>query len=156
MSDFSQEISDFQRYGTYTYEFDSVGNLIFNGSSTDFSQVFLAFPLLNTFYNNNKIQSFFNVKFEEFVPQVITSSLSNSQDLESQLQTAQQENITLKSQLDDLITQNSVSSSAADQMAVQQVILELRKSLGQGRVDSDFSSDFPYTPVIKPVSNSST
>jgi hypothetical protein len=152
MSNFSQEISDFQHYGTYDYRFDNVGNLTFNSSSAMFNQVFLALPLLNVDYNNTKIQSFYNVQFEEFIPQVeITASLSSSADvLQTQLQTAQQENISLQSQLNDFILQSQVSSSA-DVQATQQVILELRKALGQGRVDSDFSTTFPYTPINKPT-----
>jgi len=149
MSDFSQDIQNFQRYGIYEYKFDNVGNSTFNTSSADFSQVFLAFPLLNAFYNNNKIKSFFNVQFEEFVPQVITTPGPTAEVLQEQLQVIQQENITLKGQLDSLIAQNETSGSAADQMAIKQVIFELRKALGQGRVESDFSDTFPYTPIIK-------
>lgn len=149
MSDFSQEIHNFQRYGTYEYKFDSVGNLTFNSSSADFSQVFVAFPLLNVFYNNNKIKSFFNVQFEEFVPQIVTSSVDTTVALQEQLQNIQQENITLKTQLDTLVTQNEESGSAADQMAIKQVIFELRKALGEGRVESDFSDTFPYTAIRK-------
>lgn len=153
MSDFSQQIHDFQRYGTYDYSFDNVGNLTFNSSSANFNQVYLAFPLQNITYNNNKIQSFFNVDFEEFIPQPITSSASGPQDVQNQLDAVQQENISLKSQLDDLvlITQTSGSTSSSATLATQQVILELRKALGQGRVDSDFSPDFPYTPILKPT-----
>jgi uncharacterized protein (UPF0335 family) len=148
MSDFSQDIQNFQRYGTYEYKFDSVGNLTFNSSSTDFSQVYLAFPLQNVFYNNGKIKTFYNVDFEEFVPQELTSSAQQITALEEQMQVLQQENITLKSQLDTVIAENSDSGSV-DVLATKQVIFELRKALGQGRVESDFSEDFPYTPVKK-------
>lgn len=151
MSDFSQQINDFRRYGTYEYKFDSVGNLTFNSSSMDFSQVFVAFPLLNVFYNNNKIKSFFNVQFEEFVPQILTSSVDADVALQEQLQNIQQENITLKTQLDTLIVQSDISGSVADQMAIKQVIFELRKALGEGRVESDFSDTFPYTAIRKPT-----
>lgn len=149
MSDFSQEIQNFQRYGTYRYNFDSIGNLTFNSSSTAFNQVNLAFPLQNVFYNNNKIKTFYNVQFEEFVPQVVTSSANSAEALNEQLQVLQQENVSLKSQLDGVITQSEDSGSVADQMATKQVIFELRKALGQGRVESDFSDSFPYTPIRK-------
>ena len=149
MNDFSQEIQNFQRYGTYRYNFDSVGNLTFNSSSTSFNQVNLAFPLQNVFYNNNKIKTFYNVQFEEFVPQVVTSSANSAEALNEQLQVLQQENVSLKSQLDGVITQSEDSGSVADQMATKQVIFELRKALGQGRVESDFSDSFPYTPIRK-------
>lgn len=154
MSDFSKELQNFQRYGSYTYKFDSMGNLTFNSSSSDFSQVFLAFPLQNIVYNNAKIETFYNPDFEEFVP-TTTSSLAETtasiNTLQQQLDIVRQENTTLKSQLDSIIAQNQTSGSAADQLAVRQVILELRKTLGQGRVDSDFSTTFPYTPILKPT-----
>lgn len=151
MADFSQDISNFQRTGVFVYKFDDVGNLIFNSSSADFSQVYLAFPIFNITYNNAKINTFYDTNFTEFIPtptgSVITSD--NMDNLQQQLDTVQQENATLKNQLDDLIVQTENSSSAADQMAIKQVILELRKSLGQGRVDSDFSETFPYTAIRK-------
>lgn len=151
MSDFSQEIHDFQRYGIYDYKFDNVGNLTFNSSSTDFHQAFVAFPLLNVFYNNSKIKTFYNTQFEEFVPQSVITGSNNDSGIENQLQVVQQENITLKTQLNDLIDQNEISGSAADQLATKQVIIELRKLLGQGRIESDFSDTFPYTPINKPA-----
>jgi hypothetical protein len=149
MADFSQDIKNFQRFATYTYEFDNVGNMTFDSSSSDFSQVFLAFPLRNIFYNNPKINSFFDATFVEFVPQPVVQTTESVDNLQQQLDVVQQENVTLKTQLDSLISQNESSGSVADQMATKQVILELRKMLGQGRVDSDFSTDFPYTPIRK-------
>ncbi len=151
MSDFSQDIQNFQRYGTYTYKFDSVGNMTFNSSSTNFNQVYLAFPLSNVRYNNSKIQTMYNIDFEEFIPTTssITTSTENVDNLQQQLDVIQQENVTLKTQLDSVIAQNEQSGSSATDLAIKQVVLELRKALGQGRVDSDFSTDFPYTPIVK-------
>ena len=39
MADFSTDIDQFQKNGTYTYEFDDAGNLYFNSASTDFSHL---------------------------------------------------------------------------------------------------------------------
>jgi hypothetical protein len=152
MSDFSQEITNFQRYGSYTYNFDSVGNMTFNSSSVNFNQVYVAFPLQNVVYNNGKIATIYDVEFEEFIP--TTSSLNATTQsvdaLQQQVDVLQQENTALSSQLDSVISQNESSgSSASTILATMQVILELRKALGQGRVDSDFSTDFPYTPIVK-------
>lgn len=151
MSDFAQDIQNFQRYGTYTYKFDSVGNMIFNSSSANFNQVYLAFPLQNVILNNSKVETMYNTSFEEFVPQPTQPEVSSQtiDNLQQQLDVIQSENESLKTQLDSLIVQNESSGSAADQMATKQVILELRKAVGQGRVDSDFSEDFPYTPIRK-------
>ena len=153
MSDFSLDIRNFQRYGTYTYTFDNVGNSIFDSSSVNFNQVYMAFPLQNVVYDNSKIKTMYVVDFQEFIPQTstpITSSVLIA-DLQQQIDVIQQENDTLKTQLDGVISQSDSSSSAADKLAVKQVILQLRKAVGQGRVDSDFSDTFPYTPIIKPT-----
>ena len=153
MADFSTDIQQFVQNGTYEYKFDPVGNLIFNSSSADFSQVYLSLPLTNVLYNNTKIQSFYDVNFEEFIPTTGSAPITSSvDDLNSQLNTLQQENQQLQTQLDDMIAQSSTSNPAADSEASKQVIIELRKQLGQGRVDTDFASTFPYTPIKKPES----
>lgn len=149
MADFSQDIQNFQRYGTYTYKFDSVGNLNFESASAVFNRVYIAFPLKNVIYNPSKIKTIYNIEFEEFIPQSNVDTGATVDNLQQQLDVVQQENITLKSHLDTVIAQNQESGSDASNLAVKQVILELRKSVGQGRVDSDFSDTFPYTPIIK-------
>lgn len=149
MADFSTDIQKFQKEGVYEYKFDSVGNLYFNSSSADFSQVYLKLPLTNVVYDNAKIEKFYDPTFVEFVP--ITPSLevvtTSADDLQNQLNVIQQENATLKTTLDSVIAQSDNNSSAANQQAVKQVILELRKTLGQGRIDANFSDTFPYFPL---------
>lgn len=152
MSDFSQNIQNFRQYGTYIYKFDEVGNIIFNSSSTDFSQIYLAFPLKNIVYNDNKLDLFYDPEFKEFIPteiQIERTVNINSSDLQQKLDMVQQENFSLQDQLNVIIAQMESGGSVADQMAISQVILELRKALGQGRIDSDFSETFPYTAIRK-------
>lgn len=153
MADFSTDIQKFQQNGTYTYKFDSVGNLYFNSSSADFSQVYLKLPLTNVVYNNSKIEKFYDPEFREFVvntkPIIIEATVD---ELQNQMDAIQNENNSLKITLDSLILKDDGNRSAADKQATRQVILELRKTLGQGRVDSDFSDTFPYTKIIKPTS----
>lgn len=149
MADFSQNIIQFQKTGEYEYDFDDKGNLYFNSSSAIFSQVYMALPLTDVEYNNQKIEHFYNPAFVEFIPTAITTSVAtaNVNDLQSQLGTSQQENITLKAQLDNFIAQNQVTSATSDSQAVQQIILELRIALGQGRVPANFATTFPYAPL---------
>jgi len=151
MADFSQDIAQFQKDGVYTYKFDRVGNLYFNSSSTDFSQVYLSLPLTNVVYDNAKIEKFYDPVFGEFIPTtVVTASVVMTDDLQAQLGVVQQENITLKSHLDSLIAENEATSNASDSQAVKQIILELRIALGQGRVAANFSDTFPYAPITVP------
>lgn len=150
MANFSEDIENFEEFGTYTYKYDETGNLTFNSSSEDFSRVYLSLPLTNFSYNKSKIDSFYNVNFEEFVPQ--SGSVEATPDvgnLESQLFSVTRENMVLKEQLEAVIAVNETSGSVAEDMATREVILELRKALGQGRVDSDFIDEFPYTPKRK-------
>lgn len=148
MADFSGDIQNFQRYGIYVYKFDNVDNLTFNSSSTDFSQVYLSVPLQNIVYNNDKIKSFYNPNFVEFVPPP-TTKVVNIDEIQQQAIALEEENSALKTKLEGLTNQLDASSQPADILATKQVILELRKSLGQGRVDSDFSDTFPYAPIRK-------
>ena len=148
MADFSTDIDQFQKNGTYTYEFDDAGNLYFNSASTDFSHVYLSLPLTNVSYNNAKIEKFYTPTFTEFIPTtVVTSSVPSIDDLQAQLGVVQQENITLKSQLDTVISENETTSNLSDSQVVKQIILELRIALGQGRVAANFSDTFPYAPL---------
>lgn len=147
---FTQQITDFQRYGTYAYGYDSVGNVIFNSSSNDFSQVYLAFPLQNFVYDGGKIQSFYDPAFVEFLPTTGSQKMSaDAEQLQAELDSEKAKNKEMTQQLNTLIAASETSSSVADKEATKQVILELRKALKQGRVDSDFSDDFPYTPIKK-------
>jgi hypothetical protein len=150
MTDFSKDIQQFQRYGTYEYKFDNVGNLIFDSSSMDFSRVYLSLPIENVDYNNSKIESFFDTEFTEFVPASNDENVSTI-DNESQviITNLEEENVSLKNQLGILIDKSNVDDNDANKAAIKQVILELRILLGEGRVDSDFSEDFPYAAILK-------
>jgi hypothetical protein len=153
MSDFSIQTDNFVKYGTYEYKFDEAGNISLNSASSDFNRNYVAIPLQDFHYNTNKILTYYDVDFTEFIPN-ITSSISQSStpdQLQTQLDTLINMNQSLTEQLNFAIETANQNTTTAQQNAVQQVIIELRKQLGQGRVDSDFSTDFPYTPIIKPT-----
>lgn len=150
MADFAGDIQKFQRYGTYVYKFDNVGNLIFNSSSLDFSNVYLSLPIKNVVYDNNKVQSFYDPTFTEFVPPTpVDTTTEVLSDIQQKVDVLETENTNLKVKLDELTAQSQENMSQPDKLAIKQVILELRKALGQGRVESDFSEDFPYTAIRK-------
>ena len=150
---FKQQISDFQRYGTYTYEYDEVGNVVLNPSSKEFSQVYLSLPIQNYIYDDSKVKNFYDPVFTEFVPPIsINSSTEDVGSIQSKLADSEAKNIELNKKLDSLIEENESIPSSAEKQATKQVILELRKELGQGRVDSDFSEDFPYSAIQRPSS----
>jgi hypothetical protein len=149
---FSREISDFQRYGIYSYSFDEAGNVVLNPNSNNFSQVFLGFSLGNFVYDNGKIEAFYDPTFREFVPasQIEQQQTEESiRQMQEDLNAEKEKTDALITQLNSLVELSNESSTEANNLATKQVILELRKALGQGRVDSDFSDDFPYSPIKK-------
>ncbi len=148
MADFSQQISNFKKYGTYDYAFDSEGNEVLNPSSSIFQQVYFALPISVYNYNDSKILAFYDPTFTEFVPVSSTSSaVSSSQDLIDQLNAITYQNSQLQNQLNILIDNNQVDTSSADMQSIENTIIGLRISLGQGSVPSDFQDVYPYNPI---------
>jgi hypothetical protein len=149
MTDFNQDIKNFQNYGTYNYQFDVAGNEILNPSSSMFQQVHISMPLANFNYDQTRILSYYDPTFTEFV-RPITASVDNSvssQDLQDQLLLAQDQNVQLTSQLSELIAVSQQTSTAASDQLIKDTIISLRISLGQGKIPEDFVPDFPYLPL---------
>lgn len=145
--DFSQEISDFQKSGTYDYQFDEGGNLVFNSSSADFNQHFLSIPLANYKYENVKINSFYDLGFKEFIP--TTTEVTASTVVSPEVTQLQAENQQLQDKLTALTVIADANQTESDILATKQVILSLRIQLGQGTSERDFSTVFPYQPITK-------
>jgi uncharacterized protein YkwD len=148
MADFSQQIASFINYGTYNYQFDSVGNEILNQSSSIFQQVYFTLPLGNFTYNNSKVLSFYNPTFTEFIPISSTGLVSSfSQAAIDQINQITYQNTQLQNQLSAVVASSSMNSSSADMQSIENTIINLRIQLGQGSVPSDFQSVYPYLPV---------
>jgi hypothetical protein len=147
---FSKDIDNFEKYGTYTYEFDEAGNIVANSQSDKFSQVYLAFSLENINYNEGKIKSFYDENFVEFIPlsqEEREQTEEEIREIQENLEAEIVKNEQLTEQLNDLIEKTESNEPMANTMATKQVIIELRRALGEGDVESDFSDEFPYTPI---------
>ena len=154
--EFSVPINQFQTLGIYNYKFDEVGNVIADSSSMEFSYNYLSLPLWNSNYDNNEIESYYNVNFVEFIapsPIIESGSLGGETtvpNLSETLSTNQQlseENAALTDRINELVSLSEEDSSVAQNEAVKQVILELRIALKEGKDTSEFSEEFPYTPL---------
>lgn len=145
--DFSKEISEFKKSGTYEYAFDEGGNFVFNESSEKFNQHYLSIPLINYKYDNLKIESFYDLEFRDFIPIPLEVTSSNLNSTEFNQLT--EENQQLKNQLSVLTEIANLNQTQSDILATKQIILELRIQLGQGVSERDFSDVFPYLPIIK-------
>ncbi len=145
--DFSKEISDFQKNGTYVYEFDEGGNLVFDSSSLDFNQHYISLPLVNYKYDFVKVESFYDLTFKEFFPTKTEVVVSTT--ISPEIEQLTTENQQLKDQLAALTALADSNQTQADILATKQVILNLRIQLGQGTSEIDFSDVFPYLPLTK-------
>jgi hypothetical protein len=148
MASFALQISNFEKYGTFSYRFDEVGNVILNPSSSIFQQHFIDIPLSNVNYDNTKITSFYDVEFTEFTKPV-SANISSSvpTDVMDQINNLTDQNAQLTDRLNNLIAQSELDNSAANQQLVRDIILPLRIQLGQGTSAADFQTDFPYLPI---------
>jgi predicted transcriptional regulator len=148
---FEKEILTFKRDGIYNYITDEGGNLILNNSSNDFNKNYVAFSLDMFKYNN--VSSFYNLNFEEYIPDSIVVENEDISNVKEELENEKFKNQELQSQLNEILEREDFGNNDSDSLAVKQVVLELRKALNQGNVDSDFSEEFPYTPIIKNIRN---
>lgn len=155
MTDFSQQIASFTDYGIYQYQFDNVGNVILNPSSSTFQQVYFSLPFGNFTYNNSKILSFYNPTFTEFIPITPTSSSAAlfPQEAIDQINDITNQNQQLQNQLTSFIAASQVDTGSADVQSVKNTIINLRISLGQGITESDFQDVYPYLPNTLETSN---
>lgn len=143
----SEYINKFKKDGEYTYLPDKYDNFIFDSNYKSYNNKYLSVYLNDTNYKEDVINRLYNTSFEEFVVEEDTAEDMN--ELVNQLTNLEQENNSLKEELNNLILLVEDNSVESNRIATKDVILELRKMLGQGRVDSDFSEDFPYMPIRK-------
>lgn len=147
MADFTIQITNFLKNGTFDYQFDSEGNVILNTSPSVFQQNYLSLPLKNINYNNGKLLSFYDPTFTEFVAPPTSSIDLTSTNVLDQINALTAQNQELQDQLDQVIALNEISDSAANRQAVQSILIALRIQLGQGLTADDFQSTFPYLPI---------
>lgn len=163
MTSIDLQVSNFEKSGKFDYQFDDHGNVIISNVSDNFYNHYLAVPLTIINYDNEKVNEFIDVNFSEFIisnPSDIIMNGMNNKDgeliLDSTMQTelnnainnVMEENKSLKSQLDTILQRVNDQITDAEKLAVKQVILELRKKLGEGASDEDFLEEFPYTPIV--------
>jgi len=152
--DFTKNVDEFNSRGTYNYQFDEVGNLLLNPSSSVFEQQYFSIPLMRSKYNDAKINSFYDTNFTEFIKSPTTGSDSEETiALKDELNRIEKENAEFKKQLDVIIAKDEQGSVEAQRDAIRNIILELRIKLKQGETLDDFEVDFPYFPNASQENN---
>lgn len=150
MDKFEEEIQNFQRYGIYEYKFDEGGNLVFRNPSSDFNEKYLSIPLVDVVYNERKINSFYEQEFKEFIPTITetTTETVSETAVSNEVSQLQVQNQDLQNKLATLIVKADENVTESERLAVKQIILDLRIALKQGNYERDFSTTFPYLPLI--------
>ena len=64
-----------------------------------------------------------------------------------QLLLAQDLNEQLTSQLEELIAANEATGTSANEQLIKDTIIGLRVSMGQGNIEAEFATEFPYAPL---------
>jgi hypothetical protein len=147
--EFTKQIANFTNYGIYNYKFDEVGNEILNPMSAVFQEVYFSLPISRLVYNNDKISLFYNPTFTEFIPAPPTASSATvfPQEAIDEINAIIYQNVQLQNQLDSLVSDSTKDSGSADIQSIKNTIINLRTQLGQGSVDGDFQSSYPYLPL---------
>ncbi len=144
------EVSAFKNFGTFTNNTDSFGNLqlVYSvAQSVNANVNYVKLPLKTFVYNENKIVDSNSSDFTELqTPE--TQQKQNINDVLQQYNELLAENRILNQTVNELVEkyENNDDKQVID--AQKNTILNLRIQLGQGKVPSDFSDDFPFLPLV--------
>ena len=144
------EVSAFKNFGTFTNNADSFGNLqlVYSvAQSVNANVNYVKVPLKTFVYNENKIVDSNSSDFTELqTPE--TQQKQNINDVLQQYNELLAENRILNQTVNELVEkyENNDDKQVID--AQKNTILNLRIQLGQGKVPSDFSDDFPFLPLV--------
>jgi hypothetical protein len=149
MKSFIPEINQFLLTGEFTNNLDNFGNINIFSVPNNINEEYVSFRLLNNLYDNKKIKELYDVSMEE----IATPTVSELIETESNKDTISRLNIevaALNDQLNAVINSSKIKTTDDDVAAAKNLIIQLRIQLGEGKVESDFSSQFPY---LKNVDN---
>jgi hypothetical protein len=144
------EVSAFKNFGTFTNNTDSFGNLqlVYSvAQSVNGNVNYVKVPLKTFVYNENKIVDSNSSDFTELqTPE--TQQKQNINDVLQQYNELLAENRILNQTVNELVEkyENNDDKQVID--AQKNTIINLRIQLGQGKVPSDFSDDFPFLPLV--------
>jgi len=145
-----QSLQIFKDTGVFPNNIDSFGNfqLVFNNNKTTDGAYYYSNIVLKTLeYNTDKIVDTNSIQFNELQ----TLETAPTQDIAVVLQKYNEqlaENRILNETVNNLVEKYENNDDKQVIAAMKIKIIDLRISLGQGTVPSDFSDDFPFLPLI--------
>jgi hypothetical protein len=144
------EVATFKSFGTFTNNTDTFGNLqlVYSvAQSVNGNVNYVKVPLKTFVYNENKIVDSNSSDFTELqTPE--TQQKQNINEVLQQYNELLAENRILNETVNSLVEkyENNDDKQVID--AQKNTIINLRIQLGQGKVPSDFSDDFPFLPLV--------
>ena len=145
-----QSLQTFKDTGVFSNNIDSFGNfqLVFNNNkTTDGTYYYSNIDLKTVEYNIDKIVDTNSTQFNELQ----TLETVPTQDIAVVLQKYNEqlaENRILNETVNTLVEKYENNDDKQVIAAMKIEIIDLRISLGQGNVPSDFSDNFPFLPLI--------
>lgn len=142
-------VQQFKDFGTFKNNIDSAGNLqILNSSVENISGsvAYAMFSLKSLNYDESQIIDAESIHFTEFT----TSEKQVEQNIQNILEKYDSviaENKLLNDTINSLTERYDNTEDKTVIESMKQQIIELRIQLGQGNVESDFDSDFPFLPT---------
>ena len=156
----NSDIQELFTVGDIQPNVDMYGNLNLISGSTVISASIIGFPLEKQIYDVNYIRNYYITNFTEFTVLPVSSSITpNNQvaDLQSTLQTTQDQLNLTTIQLNNVLSKNSqLGGLQAEQSASMALAISLRIQLGQGSSSGDFQSNYPWLPINSYPSSSTT
>jgi len=144
------DYENFRNYGQFENNFDLYGNdqLVFNADqATNGKFFYIKLDTRTLTYNEEKILDSNSTSFDELQ----TTQAEEKRDVNQILNaynTLLDENRILNQTVNDLVEKYENNDDKQVISEQQKTIINLRIQLGQGKVPSDFSDDFPYLPLV--------
>jgi hypothetical protein len=144
------EVSSFKNFGTFDNNLDSFGNfqLVFSvAQSVNGNVNYVKVPLKTFVYNENKIVDANATEFTE-LQTIQQEEKRNIDEILTQYNNLIEENRILNQTVNSLVEKYENNDDKQVIAAMKSEMIDLRIKLGQGKVPSDFSDDFPFLPLV--------
>jgi hypothetical protein len=146
----AEGVNKFKITGDFNNNLDDFGNyqLVFTVAQSMAAELnYVKVPLKTFVYNNNKILDSNTTEFNELQ----TLKAQETRDVNEILQQYNNllaENRILNETVNTLVEKYENNDDKQVISAMKSEIVNLRIRLGQGKVPSDFSDDFPFLPLV--------
>jgi hypothetical protein len=146
----AEGVNKFKITGEFNNNLDDFGNyqLVFTVAQSMAAELnYVKVPLKTFVYNNNKILDSNTFEFNE-LQTLQAEEKRNVNEILQQYNSLLAENRILNETVNTLVEKYENNDDKQVISAMKSEIINLRIRLGQGKVSSDFSDDFPFLPLV--------